>query len=285
MMKKRLCFGVWWCLLTLIALLAVSCSDNYYEIVSRPDDDPAVLTPWVTSFGSRAGISVSWPRDTLTDDFILYRESLPSVGAYEVVYYGEDTKFFDSTATPGAMYRYWLCKRRGGLVFENREKYACAAYDGTYIRDLADARDTIAEAHEYTTFEVVDYVVYYNQAVSTNVGSENNVIMDVDWYYSDLPPHTQKTIAIEFADVYEGAAGGTDDERLYVKTEMVNSLTSGLEFSLYNAENEVKRVYFCISPDPSAFTQYSPGLPGARKMWWYKLHFKEIQVYTDSQSE
>lgn len=282
-MNTRLHAGVGWCLATLIAFLTVSCSDNYYETISRADDDPAVITPWVTSFGSRAGILVSWPRDKLADDYILYRESLPSVGAYQVVYQDEGDTFFDSTAVPGVMYRYWLCKRRGENFFENRDKYACAAYDGTYIRDLAGARDTIAQAREYTTFEIVDYVVYYNQAVSTNVGSENNVIMDVDWYYSDLPPHTEKVISIEFADVNEGTAGGSADETLYVKTEMVNSLTSGLEFSLYNATNVVKRVYFCVAPDPSSFTQYLPGLPGARKMWWYKLHFKQIQVYNDSQ--
>ena len=214
----------------------------------------------------------------------MYRENLPSVGAYEVVFRGNTNYFIDTTVESGEMYRYWMCKTRGVKLFEN-DDYICAAYDESYLKDVNDARDTIEQAHPFTTYQIADYVVYYNQAVSTDYSSRNNVLLDKDWYYSDLPPHTQKTIGITFNDVTQGTSGAPPSEKLYVMTEMTQSLSTSEEFSLYNATNAEKRVYFCVAPDPSAFTQYENivDAPGARRIWWYKLHFKQLNVYNDVQ--
>jgi len=242
------------------ALLTISCEAEYYGLLSRKSEAPQAAAPSVCSFASLDGIPVTWEKDGLADGFVLYRQQLPA-GAVVEMYRGNRTSWLDAGVVKEQVYKYTLAKIRGSREMESGlPEYG--AFDDRHLMDPDASNDTKAQAQAFTTFQITDFVVYYGDGMG-------HTLIDADWYYTDLPSHTRKTIKLSFDD----CDGNATDYDLAVETDVDNPLSTGDEFSLSNGTNEMQRAYFCVRANTSAMG------PATKRMWAYKLDFIMLSIY------
>lgn len=242
------------------ALLAISCEAEYYGLLSRKAEAPLASAPTVSCFASLEGLPVTWEKDGLADGFALYRQQQPA-GAVVEVYRGDRTAWLDTDVVKEQVYKYTLAKIRGSREMESGAP-VYGAFDDRHLMDPDAANDIKTLALAFTTFQITDFVVYYGDGMG-------HTLIDADWYYTDLPSHTRKTIKLSFDD----CDGNATDYDLAVETDVDNPLSTGDEFSLSNGTNEKQRAYFCVRANTSAMG------PASKRMWAYKLDFIMLSIY------
>jgi hypothetical protein len=230
----------------LLVLLLVGCSNELFNLMSRPDVPPFEDKPVVLSFKAPLKLSISWSKDIGADEYLLYRDTSPTGDFAAKVYSGTALNYTDNYVEDAKWYYYKLYKRRGKQIFTtNYYGYGVASF---VIKDDFENNDTIDCATHFEPIKGINENIYYYK---DGVG---NIIYDSDWYWVSIEAETQMTISFKnYVNI--------DSEGICYKDKIDNPdpLALNEEKTLENKGPTDKVFYFQIIPSASAFFDENAG--------------------------
>jgi hypothetical protein len=231
--------------LFLLPFLAVflSCSNGFYDIISRTTDDPFYDVPDVSSFNAINTISLAWRQDDGADTYILLRAVNDTTLTYEELYRGKNCTYTDTAVLEGTLYRYRLDKIRGQQRFTGRKAGLGVASDiaqGTLYNN-----STQEKAFELT-YKATSSCYYYKFDDKTRM-------IDYDWYKIKIP--AMRKACVEIEDTVDGYF-----EYLLPGYTAPTVLNNKATFYITNNEYTDQTEYFAIQANPDEFvTAATPG--------------------------
>jgi hypothetical protein len=224
----------------LIAILGSACTQGPDEEVWKQLEYPAIVVPTVRCFEEERKIVIEWPKDDVCDEYLLYKDELPTGGFDDCIYRGtgllfvdEDVKTLDTICS-----YYKLAKRMGKKEF-SKSPYSCGVA-GNFIRDsfeYNDERDAAAKLLKSSVANIYHY--------RDNWGNE---IEDIDWYRVTLDG--EYFVQIQFKDFKNYKNGLL---RYALEGDTYTPVDEDENFTIYNHSSETKTFYFQVFCDDNGF--------------------------------
>ena len=227
--------------IAITVLILSSCHNNIFDdILFRTTDDPFYDIPQTDFLTLEHTIFLTWKADDAADTYILMRSLDQSVLNFSCVYEGTETAFTDTSLTDNNRYVYRLDKTRGAKYFEGRTfAFGCST---DCRRDIYEKNDTEADA------TLLEYDLVCNLPCMGFI-TQQNEILDVDWFYVTIPPMRQADIIIGQHNLTNSNTGVQTDLRIQVSGFESQSVNHQVAYPIRNTTYEPKTFYFKIFPE------------------------------------
>ena len=199
------------------------------------------LKPKVASFTVPGEIIITWEANPYATGYELYRYTEPDCELGIKVYEGDDLSYRDNEVTIGQFYYYKVTNKDRYKTYDSSPyAFGVTAYTGKDDYEDNENKDHATILEHGSTNEATIY--YFKDSVGNN-------LIDYDWYYVQVPPHTEIPIIIEdFTHTLED-----DDLFIAIGDEEKRLLKERSGYRLYNPGNTVAGVFFSITVNPEKF--------------------------------
>lgn len=214
------------------------CSNGIHQ---TKEEVMKALKPDVESFSVPGEIIIRREANPYATGYILYRYTEPDCMMGTKLYEGKDLSYGDKEVIMGQFYYYKVVNKDTYKTYDaSPYAFGIAAYSGKDDYEINETREEATILEHNST----------NKATIYNFkDSAGNNLIDDDWYYIVVPPHSEIPIIIEdFTYTLED-----DDLFIAIGTGEKTLLKQGSGYKLYNPGNQETDIFFSITVNPEKF--------------------------------
>jgi hypothetical protein len=244
-------------------LLFVSCSHDFFDVLSIKNAPPGISAPLVKSHETEHAIVIEWGRDEAADKYVLYRDTSPTGNFSYVVYQGTGLGVTDYNVVDRRFYYYRLAKIRETKEL-GKSAYVAGITDGTK-KDKYENNDVLTKAYPLADTTIAN--IFYHE------DGYGNRIEDRDWYKLLVPVNTKVHLVID--ELSDGTALPikTGEIVFNMEGDTGTDIFNGIDIWIGNYEYEERALYFQISVDSLEF--------GINKVMSYRIRKTETATIGD----